>query len=118
MKETFNSSVRNGSAKQESNTNPSFSSPTSAVSAEETRILNEHISQQNMFKIINLYEPHRKTLTLKKFFKMKRNQQVVVTTLFEKEGTSTIEGKVAAIGRDFVMLTNLQKSHMATLYIN
>jgi len=90
-------------------TNPSFSSPTSAVSAEETRILNEHIDQQNMFKLIHLYEPHRKTLTLKKFFKMKRNQQVVITPLFAEEENETMEGKVAAIGRDFVMITNLQK---------
>lgn len=89
--------------------NPSFSSPTSAVSVEETRILNEHINQQNMFKIIDLYEPHRKTLTLKKFFKMKRNQQVVITPFVREKGKPTIEGKVAAIGRDFVMITNLQK---------
>lgn len=94
---------------QELGVNPSFSSPTSAVSSEETRILTEHIHQQNMFKLISLYEPHRKTLTLKKFFKMKRNQQVVISPVNETDGGGTIEGKVAAIGRDFVMLTNLQK---------
>ncbi|WP_047985570.1 hypothetical protein [Ornithinibacillus californiensis] len=88
--------------------NPSFSSPTSAVSAEETRILTEHISQQNLFKLIHLYEPHRKTLILKKFFKMKRNQEVVITTVIEEEAR-ILEGKVSAIGRDFVMLTNLQR---------
>ncbi|WP_106496445.1 hypothetical protein [Lentibacillus sp. Marseille-P4043] len=89
--------------------NPSFSSPTSAVSTEETRVLNEHINQQNMFKLIHLYEPHRKTLTLKMFFKMKRNQQVVITPVSEIEESATVEGKVAAVGRDFVMITNLQK---------
>ncbi|CAM3097122.1 hypothetical protein FITA111629_03270 [Filibacter tadaridae] len=87
----------------------SFSSPTSAVSEEETRILTEYNDQRNMFKIINLHEPHRKTLTLKKFFKVKRNQQVVISSVIEKDGTLTTEGKVAAIGRDFVMLTDLQK---------
>ncbi|MEV9640012.1 hypothetical protein ABZ756_04865 [Mammaliicoccus sciuri] len=109
MKKKIKSFLNSASEKQYSNENPSFSSPTSSVSAEETRILNEHISQQNMFKLIHLYEPHRKTLTLKKFFKMKRNQQVVITTLIEETKTSTIEGKVATIGRDFVMVTNLRK---------
>lgn len=84
-----------------------LSSPTSAVSQEETRILREHMSQQNMFKLIDIYEPHRKALTLKKFFKMKRNQQVVISPIDAKD--TTIDGKVTAIGRDFVMITNLQK---------
>ncbi|MGM8363942.1 hypothetical protein ACLIBG_00540 [Virgibacillus sp. W0181] len=88
---------------------PSFSSPTSAVSAEETRILTEHISQMNVFKLIDLYAPHRKTLTLKKFLKMKRHQEVVITPVFDMEKNSTITGKVTTVGRDFVMLTNLQK---------
>lgn len=44
---------------------------------------------------------------LKKFFKMKRNQQV---TIFSRNGDETIHtlGKVSAIGRDFVMVTNLK----------
>ncbi|KZE37315.1 hypothetical protein AV656_12155 [Bhargavaea cecembensis] len=88
---------------------PSFSSPASAVSAEETRILEEQISQMNLFKLINQYEPHRKTLVLKKFFKMKRHQEVVITPKFAKEEAGTISGKVTAIGRDFVMLTNLKQ---------
>ncbi|GEL04449.1 hypothetical protein [Rummeliibacillus stabekisii] len=85
---------------------PSFSSPTSPVSEEETRILAEYISQQNMFQITNIHEPIRKTLTLKKFFKMKRNQEVVITI---SEEEPVVEGKVATIGRDFVMITNLKK---------
>lgn len=88
---------------------PTFSSPTSSVSEEETRILTEHISQMNMFKLINLYEPHRKALTLKKFFKMKRHQEVVITPLNRTAKEAVITGKVTTIGRDFVMLTNLQK---------
>jgi hypothetical protein len=45
---------------------------------------------------------------LKRFFKMKRNQQVVIYT---KSGVETIYtlGKVSAIGRDFVMVTNLNE---------
>ena len=46
---------------------------------------------------------------LKQFFKMKRNQQVVVSSVIENDVNVTTEGKVATIGRDFVMLTNLQK---------
>lgn len=89
--------------------NLSFSSPTSAVSEEETRILTEYIAQKNLFKITSLDESRRKPLLLKQFFKMKRNQQVVVSSLIGKESHMSTEGKVATIGRDFVMLTDLKK---------
>ena len=87
----------------------SFSSPTSAVSLEETRILTDYLNQQNMFKVIHEDESRRKPLTLKMFFKKRRDQQVVVISATENDETMTTEGKVAAIGRDFVMLTNLEK---------
>ena len=45
---------------------------------------------------------------LKQFFKMKRHQQVVVSSVI-KDATIETEGKVATIGRDFVMLTDLKK---------
>ena len=45
---------------------------------------------------------------LKQFFKTKRNQQVVVSSVI-KDVTVTTEGKVATIGRDFVMVTDLKK---------
>ncbi|QED46200.1 hypothetical protein [Cytobacillus dafuensis] len=93
---------------QKSKPTQSFSSPTSAVSLEETRILSEYIDQQNLFKIISQEKSLRKPLTLKKFFKMKRNQEVVISSVIEKDVTVKTEGKVAAIGRDFVMVTNLQ----------
>lgn len=88
---------------------PSFSSPTSAVSLEETRILTEYINQKNLLNIVNRDESRRKPLMLKQFFKMKRNQQVVVISIVEKDVNVTTEGKAETIGRDFVMLTNLQK---------
>ncbi|WP_025783609.1 hypothetical protein [Sporosarcina sp. D27] len=91
------------------NENPSFSSPTSVGSEEETRILTDYIGQKNMFKIAGFHEPLRKTLTLKKFLKSKRNQQVVINSFVENDQTFRTEGKVAAIGRDFVMLTDLQR---------
>ena len=94
---------------EQSKSPPSFSSPTSAVSLEETRILTEYNSQKNLFNVVNRDETRRKPLMLKQFFKMKRNQQVVVSSVIEKDVNVTTEGKVATIGRDFVMLTNLQK---------
>nr|WP_309101272.1 hypothetical protein [Fredinandcohnia onubensis] len=84
-----------------------LTSPTSAVSTEETRILMEHIMQKNLFNT-SKSQPHRKKiLVLKKFFKMKRNQQVEVYSTIGNQTKRTI-GKVAAIGRDFVMITNLK----------
>ncbi|MFT4412455.1 hypothetical protein ACLM5H_01220 [Fredinandcohnia humi] len=84
-----------------------LTSPTSAVSTEETRILMEHIMQKNLFITINSQPNRKKELMLKKFFKMKRNQQVEV---YSKHGEDTKYslGKVSAVGRDFVMLTNLK----------
>lgn len=94
---------------EQSNSPPSFSSPTSAVSLEETRILTEYNGQKNLFNVVNRDETRRKPLLLKQFFKMKRNQQVIVSSIIEKDVNVTTEGKVATIGRNFVMLTNLQK---------
>ncbi|WP_252502092.1 hypothetical protein [Sporosarcina sp. Marseille-Q4943] len=88
---------------------PPYSSPTSAVSAEETRILTEYIQQKNLFHVIRRDESRRKTLLLKQFFKMKRHQQVVIISANKQNETITTEGKVAAIGRDFVMVTDLKK---------
>lgn len=88
---------------------PAFTSPTSAVSAEETRVLTEYIHQKNLFKVTKQDETRRKFLMLKQFFKMKRNQQVVVSSFIKKAVPVTTEGKVATIGRDFVMLTDLRK---------
>lgn len=82
-------------------------SPTSAVSSEETRILMEYMGQSNLFNLIAADQSKRKVLTLKKFFRMKRNQQVEVYTNHGDEVIYT-EGKVTAIGRDFVTLSNLK----------
>lgn len=94
---------------KKSSRNPAFSSPTSNGPDEQTRVLTDYISQKNLFKIAGIHEPLRKSLTLKNFFKSKRNQQVVISSYGEIDSRLETEGKVAAIGRDFVMLTNLQK---------
>ncbi|MCM3636631.1 hypothetical protein M3152_02775 [Sporosarcina luteola] len=88
---------------------PPYSSPTSAVSAEETRILTEYIQQKNLFHVIRRDESRRKTLLLKQFFKMKRHQQVSIISAVNQNETITTVGKVATIGRDFVMVTDLKK---------
>ena len=93
---------------QEEELPTSFTSPTSAVSSEETRVLTEYIHQKNLFRITKQNEILRKSLMLKQFFKMKRHQQVVVSSVI-KDATVTTEGKVAMIGRDFVMVTDLKK---------
>lgn len=109
MKDHFEEPGSLGQTTDDLNKNPSFSSPTSAVSEEETRILSEYIAQKNLFKVTSQDESRRKVLFLKQFFKMKRNQQVVVSFVIEKDIPLTTEGKVATIGRDFVMLTDLKK---------
>ena len=109
MMDRFEEKGTDGGTRDDLNQNPSFSSPTSAVSEEETRILDEYIAQKNLFKVTGQDESRRKPLILKQFFKMKRNQQVVVTYAVEKDLPETAEGKVATIGRDFVMLTDLKK---------
>ncbi|WP_226682944.1 hypothetical protein [Sutcliffiella horikoshii] len=82
-------------------------SPTSGATTEATRLLMEYIDRANMFTISKHNEASGKLLTYRKFFKSRRNQQVEV---YFKCGSKSIykEGKVSAIGRDFVMLTNLR----------
>lgn len=84
-----------------------LTSPTSNGTTEETRILKEYMEQRNLIKVSEADPTRKKALTLKKFFKMKRNQQVEI---YSKNGNKSIytEGKVNAIGRDFVMITNLK----------
>jgi ribosome maturation factor RimP len=84
-----------------------LTSPTNHVTTEETKIFKEYMEQKNLFKLTEAKPHMKKALTLKRFFKMKRNQQVEI---YSKAGQKSIysEGKVNAIGRDFVMITNLK----------
>lgn len=84
-----------------------LSSPLGATSSEEIRIFNEYMEQVNLNKITESLPDLKKPLILKKFFKMKRNQQVEVYS-FKGEKLLHTLGKVTAIGRDFIMLTNLK----------
>ncbi len=85
-----------------------ITSPTTPSTTEETRLLMEYIDRANMFNLSERDEKRGKVLKLRKFFKMKRNQQVEV---YAKCGTESLYkvGKVSTIGRDFVMLTTLKE---------
>lgn len=85
-----------------------LTSPLGATSTEEIRIFTEYMAQANLLKITEAVPEKKKTLLLKRFFKMKRNQQVVIFSISEDEIIQTL-GKVNAIGRDFVVLTNLNE---------
>lgn len=84
-----------------------FTSPAGSTATEEIRVFNEYMEQANLFKITNAAPEQRKSLMLKRFFKMKRNQQVEIYSE-NGENTNYTLGKVTAIGRDFVMVTNLK----------
>jgi hypothetical protein len=85
-----------------------FSSPAGAAPTEEIRLFTEYKEQANLLQIAKSAPQKRKFLILKKFFKMRRNQQVIV---FLKNSGQVVEttGKVNAVGRDFVMLTNAKE---------
>lgn len=85
-----------------------ITSPTTPSTTEETRLLMEYIDRANMFNLSERDEKRGKVLKLRKFFKMKRNQQVEV---YANCGTESLYkvGKVSTIGRDFVMLTTLKE---------
>lgn len=85
-----------------------LTSPTSLGPTEETQMLKEYIERKNLFLLSDSSQSRRKTLQLKSFLKMKRNQQVEIT-LHDGQSEVTELGKVEAVGRDFVMLTNLNE---------
>ncbi|WP_082220327.1 hypothetical protein [Domibacillus robiginosus] len=86
----------------------SFSSPSGSVPTEEIRLFTEYKEQANLLQIAKSAPEKKKFLMLKKFLKMRRNQQVIV---FLKKNDQVVEitGKVNAVGRDFVMLTSIKE---------
>jgi ribosome maturation factor RimP len=85
-----------------------LSSPPGAASLEENRIINEYMEHRNLQQVASSIPCTKKQILLKKFFKRKRNQQVIVYSNIKAEQV-VITGKVSAIGRDYVMLTNLKE---------
>lgn len=84
-----------------------ITSPPSATPLEENKIIAEYLEQKILHTLANAVPEFKKPLILKKFFKMKRNQEVIVY-IDHQDNTQEISGKVNAIGRDFVILTNLK----------
>lgn len=84
-----------------------LTSPTTEATKEESRLYTEYMIRSNVFNIAKHSEERGKILKLRRFFKLKRNQQVEIYSKWREEPIYT-EGKVTAIGRDFVMLTNLK----------
>ncbi|MFD2630077.1 hypothetical protein [Oceanobacillus kapialis] len=66
------------------------------------------MDRANIFHISQHNKKRGKLLTLRKFFKAKRNQQVEVYFSIGTESHYK-QGKVSTVGRDFVMLTNLKE---------
>ncbi|AST90753.1 MULTISPECIES: hypothetical protein [Sutcliffiella] len=84
-----------------------LTSPTSPNTTEELRLMMEYIDRANIFHLSNQNAGRGRLLKLRKFFKSKRNQQVEIFINSDEEPIYK-EGKVSAVGRDFVMLTNLK----------
>jgi hypothetical protein len=84
-----------------------LTSPTNYGSTEEGRLFKEYMDQRNLLELGKANEERKRNLTLRRFFKMKKNHQVEI---YSKCGQKALysEGKVNAIGRDFVMITNLK----------
>jgi hypothetical protein len=84
-----------------------ITSPTTESTTEDSRLLKEYMERANIFNISKRNEDLGRVLKLRRFFRLKRNQQVEIYSRWGKEPIYT-EGKVSAIGRDFVMLTDLK----------
>lgn len=85
-----------------------LTSPTTSTSTEDTRLFMEYTDRANLLNISKSKPEIGKVLALRKFFKTKRNQQVeIYSTCGDKP--NYLEGKVSAVGRDFVMITNLKE---------
>nr|ABP68896.1 MnxD [Bacillus sp. MB-7] len=85
-----------------------LTSPTTFTTTEETRLLMEYMDRANTLHLSQHNKKRGKLLTLRKFFKSKRNQQVEVYFTIGSE-LHYKEGKVSTVGRDFVMITNLRE---------
>lgn len=84
----------------------SITSPPGATSLEENRLIMEYMEQKNLQKVISSIPEAKKPILLRKFFKMKRNQEVMI--YISSKDTQVVSGKVTSVGRDFVLVTNLK----------
>ncbi|MGM8212696.1 hypothetical protein ACLIBH_07865 [Virgibacillus sp. W0430] len=85
-----------------------LSSPVTVNTTEDNRLLMEYMQRSNLFLIDKHNAQYGKTLKLRRFFKLRRNQLVEIYSIWGEETVYTV-GKVSTIGRDFVMLINLKE---------
>lgn len=83
-----------------------YTSPPSGLPLYELKMLQEFIHNANLQNLGTTLPSSKQQMILLKFFKSKRNQLVEVHSRAGDETIHTI-GKVAVIGRDFVMLKTL-----------
>lgn len=83
-----------------------FTSPPSGLPMYELKMLQEYIHNANLQNLGTTLPNSKKQMVLLKFFKSKKNQLVEIHSKNVDEVIHTI-GKVAAIGRNFVMLKTL-----------
>ena len=83
-----------------------FTSPPSGLPLYELKMLQEYIHNANLQNLGTLLPNSKQQMILLKFFKSKKNQLVEIHSTMDEDVIHTI-GKVAAIGRNFVMLNTL-----------
>ncbi|SOC15000.1 hypothetical protein SAMN05880501_10818 [Ureibacillus xyleni] len=83
-----------------------YTSPPSALPLHELKMLQEYIHSVNLQNLGNKLPNSKQQMILLKFFKSKKNQLVEVYSRHGEEVLHTV-GKVAVIGRNFVMLRTL-----------
>ncbi|CAM5180899.1 putative protein OS=Ureibacillus acetophenoni OX=614649 GN=SAMN05877842_103236 PE=4 SV=1 [Ureibacillus acetophenoni] len=83
-----------------------FTSPPSGLPMYELKMLQEYIHNANLQNLGNKVPSSKQQMILLKFFKSKKNQLVEVHSTNGDEIIHTI-GKVATVGRNFVMLKTL-----------
>nr|WP_106778839.1 hypothetical protein [Lysinibacillus timonensis] len=83
-----------------------YTSPPSSLPLHELKMLQEYIHNTNLQNLGTILPNNKQQMMLLKFFKSKKNQLVEIHSKNGEEMIRTI-GKVAAIGRNFVMLKTL-----------
>ncbi|WP_052124090.1 hypothetical protein [Ureibacillus manganicus] len=83
-----------------------FTSPPSGLPMYELKMLQEYIHSANLQNLGTVLPNSKQQMVLLKFFKSKKNQLVEIHSSIGDDIIHTI-GKVAAIGRNFVMLKTL-----------
>ncbi|OZM57122.1 hypothetical protein CIB95_06535 [Lottiidibacillus patelloidae] len=95
--------------------NDQLTSPHSAMSDEELRVFLPYMHSQNAFLVTKQIPERKKNLMLRLFLRSKRNQiadiKIAKSPLIDRGTEQVYQGRISAVGRDFVLLTTLQKKY-------